>query len=115
MSTKAEEFRYWAERSGPKKPKSPPRPRRDEPVDTSKPGVSATDRRAKSRGAASGGAETAAGRKAAHALEESKGQPSRKSTRKAANRQKTDTKMRAERRIASASADLAAGRGRPSR
>jgi hypothetical protein len=49
------------------------------------------------------------------ALEESAARPSRKSTRKAANRQKTDTKMRAERRIASASADLAAGRGRPSR
>ena len=46
MSTKAERFRYELERSGPKKPKSPPRPRRDAPVDTAQPGVSATQRRA---------------------------------------------------------------------
>jgi hypothetical protein len=103
MATKAEEFRYWTERSGPKKSKSPPRPRRDDPVDTSKPGVSATDRKAAPRRAATGRAETAGrtGRKAAHALEESATRPSRKSTRKAANRQKTDVKMRAKKRTAS--------------
>jgi hypothetical protein len=37
MATKAEQFRYWTERSGPKKPKSPPRVRRDSSIDTSLP------------------------------------------------------------------------------
>ncbi len=92
MATKAEEFRYWTERSGPKKPKSPPRPRRDVPVDTAQPGVSATDRRA-------GRKESLhAAKKAAYVLEDSKGRPSRRSTRKSSNRQKTDSQMRAKRR-----------------
>lgn len=96
MATKAEQFRYSTERSGPKKPKSPARPRRDVPVDTSQPGVSATDRRAgfprkPSRAAAS---------KASHAFEPAASRPSRKSTRKANARQKTDTKMQAKRRAA---------------
>ncbi len=95
MSTKAEEFRYWTERSGPKKPKSAPRRRRDVPVDTSKPGVSATDRR-KTRGEPS----ARAGKKAAYALERSTSKPSRRSTRKAGNRQRTDTQMQAKSRIA---------------
>jgi hypothetical protein len=92
MATKAEQFRYWTERSGPKKPKSPPRARRDAPVDTSKPGVSATDRRAVPREES-----TSAGKKAPYRLEQSEGKPSRKSTRKSANRQRTDTKMQAKR------------------
>jgi hypothetical protein len=95
MSTKAEEFRYWTERSGPKKPKAPPRRRRDVPVDTSKPGVSASDRRSV-RGEAS--ARTA--KKAAYALEPTAAKPSRRSTRKAGNRQRTDTQMQAKSRIA---------------
>lgn len=45
MATRAEMFRYEQERSGPKKAKRPRRPRRDAPVDTSLPGVSATDKR----------------------------------------------------------------------
>jgi hypothetical protein len=89
MATKAEEFRYWQERSGPKKPKSPPRPRRDAAVDTSLRGVSATERRGRSHPSA------AAGKKAAFALEQSAGRPSRMSTRKATNRQRTDGKMQA--------------------
>ena len=88
MSTKAEEFRYWTERSGPKKAKSPPRPRRDFPVDTSKPGVSATDR----KGARRKPSATAA-KKATYALEPSAKRPSRLSTRKGKNRQRTDTQM----------------------
>ena len=96
MATKAERFRYWAERSGPKKPKQAPRPRRDAPVDTSQPGVSATDRRAgfprkESRAVAT---------KAQYAFEPAAAQPSRKSTRKAASRQRTDAKMQAKRRVA---------------
>lgn len=45
MATKAERFRYEEQRSGPKKEKRPVRPRRDNAVDTSLPGVSATDRK----------------------------------------------------------------------
>jgi hypothetical protein len=101
MSTKAEDFRYWAERSGPKKPRQPARPKRNVPVDTSKPGVSATDR----KGRAPRNESSRAGKKAVYTLEETKGRPSRKSTRKSANRQKTDTAMRAKIRTAEVRAD----------
>jgi len=94
MSTKAEEHRYWTERSGPKKAKSPPRPRRASSVDTSQPGVSASDRRAAPR------ASAAAGKKASYALEQTEGRPSRKSTRKGANRQRNDAQMRVKARTA---------------
>ena len=90
MSTKAERFRYQTERSGPKRPKAPPRPRRNTDVDTSKAGVSASDKRATSPRNES----SHAGRKAAYKLEESATKPSRKSTRRAANRVKTDSQMR---------------------
>lgn len=49
MATRSELFRYYEERSGPKKPKRAPRPPRNFPVDTALPGVSATDRRAGGR------------------------------------------------------------------
>ncbi len=93
MATKAEMFRYFTERSGPKKPKSPPRPRRNVPVDTSLPGVSASDRKPAPRKES-----VRAGKKATYALEDSAGKPSRRSTRKASNRQKTDAQMRSKRR-----------------
>jgi hypothetical protein len=93
MATKAERFRYWAERSGPKKPKQPPRPRRDLGVDTAQPGVSATDRRVGPRKAS-----PKVAKKAAYALERTEGRPSRRSTRKAANRQRTDAQMRVKQR-----------------
>jgi hypothetical protein len=93
MATKAEEFRYWQQRSGPKKAKRPPRPPRDVGVDTSAPGVSASDRRAAPRKPG-----VRAGKKAQFALEVSAGKPSRKSTRKAANRQKNDAQSRLKRR-----------------
>jgi hypothetical protein len=99
MATKAEEFRYWAQRSGPKKPKSSPRPRRDVPVDTSRPGVSATNRKA----GVPRNASASAGKKASYALEPAGERPSRKSTRKASNRQRTDTKMTAKGRTATPS------------
>ena len=95
MATRAERFRYWTERSGPKKPKSPPRPRRDAPVDTSKPGVSATDRKAGARKPS-----PKVGKKATYVLETTEGRPSRKSTRKAANRQRTDAQMQIKLRTA---------------
>jgi hypothetical protein len=56
--------------------------------------VSATDRKAAPRKPAK-----RAGRKAAYALEPSEGRPSRRSTRKASNRQRTDVKMRRLRRV----------------
>ncbi len=46
MATRGEMARYWIQRSGAKKSKSAPRPRRDSPTDTALPGVSASDRRA---------------------------------------------------------------------
>jgi hypothetical protein len=96
MATKAERFRYWTERSGPKKPKRTPRPRRDVPVDTARPGVSATDRRAGYPRTASRAPAT----KAAYAFEPAASRPSRKATRKANSRQRTDSKMQAKRRAA---------------
>lgn len=96
MSTKAEEFRYWKERSGAKKAKAPPRPRRDTPVNTAAPGVSGTDRKAASARKPS----VRAGKKALYALEvvAPGTRPSRKSTRKATNRQRTDAQMRVKAR-----------------
>jgi hypothetical protein len=91
MSTKAEEFRYWLERSGPKKQKEAKAPRRNGGVDTSQVGVSASDRRSIRR------ESLHSARKAAYALEDSAGKPSRLSTRKSSNRQKTDSQTRAKR------------------
>ncbi|HYS82837.1 MAG TPA: hypothetical protein VEM76_19160 [Anaeromyxobacteraceae bacterium] len=95
MSTKAERFRYELERSGPKKPKSPPRPRRDAPVDTAQPGVSATERRATPRRES-----PRVAKKAGYAFELTAGKPTRKSTRKSANRQRNDSQMRVKQRTA---------------
>jgi hypothetical protein len=107
MATKAEEFRYWTERSGPKKSKSAPRRRRDAPVDTSAAGVSATDRRG-----ARGEASVRTAKKAAYALERSTAKPSRRSTRKAGNRQRTDTQMQAKSRIAEVRPNSGVARGK---
>jgi hypothetical protein len=78
MATRAEWFRYQAERSGAKK--------------------SAVPRRAKP--AESTHESLHAGRKAVFVLEDSEGRPSRKSTRKASNRQKTDVQFRMKQRTA---------------
>lgn len=110
MSTLAERAHAKAQRdANPPKPKSAPKPRRDDPVDTSKPGVSATDRKA-------GGASTAARnmsnrveKKGGAALEDSaNGRPSRKSTRKSSGgvKRTTNLALRASRK-ASASKTLA--------
>ncbi len=94
MATKAEWFRYWKERSGAKEEKRAPRPRTRASA-ASRNGASPADgRHPAARESA------AAGKKAAYALEDSSARPSRKSTRKASNRQKTDTKMRVLRRTA---------------
>jgi hypothetical protein len=78
MATKTEWFRYETERSGAKRPKQPRRPRG----------------RADGQGATHN-ASPRAGKHAAYALEPAGGgRPSRKSSRKAANRQKTDVQFR---------------------
>jgi hypothetical protein len=79
MATRAEWFRYQAERSGTKKPAAAPR---------------ATAAQRASRD------PVRAGKKAVFALEDSAGRPSRKSTRKASNRQKTDVQFRIKQRTA---------------
>jgi hypothetical protein len=89
MTTKAEEFRYWQERSGPKKSKRT---------------------RAAPRGA--GRESLHAGRKAAYVLEDTAGKPSRCSTRKSSNRQKTDSQTRAKRWTAEVRPESRAGRPR---
>ena len=104
MATKAELFRYRQERSGAKRPAQPAKRRRDRPVNTAMPGVSATDRVA---GAGrSGGRNTSksAARKAPYMLEDSRVKASRKSTRKSANRQKTDSQLRAKQTLVITSA-----------
>ena len=86
MATRAELFRYALERAGPKKPKAVMRP----------------------RGRADGAQEGTkhnrserAGKHAIYALEAtSGGRPSRKSSRKGANRQKNDVQFRLKRNTA---------------
>jgi hypothetical protein len=76
------------ERAKPKKAKQPRKPRRDVGVDTSLPGTSATDRLAGNGPAAARNLKKNGSRKATVKMEVSVGQPSRKSTRKAANHAK---------------------------
>jgi len=84
MATRSEQFRYQAERSGPKKEKA--EQRRRGRADGAGP---ATPHNASQR----------ASKRAAYALEPSgTGRPSRKSSRKAANRQKTDVQFRMKRK-----------------
>ena len=82
MATRSEWFRYLAERSGPKKTKQP-QPRR-EGEGTKPHNVSAR-----------------AAKNALYALETAAaGRPSRKSSRKSANRQKNDVQFRMKRKAA---------------
>lgn len=78
------------------KPKKAPRPkrRRDVPVDTSQPGVSATDRKAGGGSTAARNRSQHAAKKATYALEDSAtGKPSRRSSRRAANRAKPGSNL----------------------
>jgi hypothetical protein len=88
MATKTERFKAMQERTArPAKSKKRPKPRRDTAVDTAKPGVSATDRKARRSARGSTSESARAGRKGGAALEGSEsGKPSRKSTRKSAGR-----------------------------
>lgn len=90
MATKAEWFRYEAERAGAKRPKSASRRRRG---------------RGDGTGESQHNVSARAEKKAVYVLEVAPGtRPSRKSSRKSANRQKTDTQFRMKR---------AAGEARP--
>lgn len=81
MATRAETFRYDAERSGPKLPKKARHQARPS--------------------AGSARSESAhAERKAAYTLEDTAGRPSRKSSRKASHHLRTDAKSQALRRLA---------------
>jgi hypothetical protein len=111
MATKAQLFRYQAERSGPKLPKKPPKPRRDYPVDTAKPGVSATDRKAGGDSSAGRNRSDAAAKNAAYALEDSRTRPSRRSTRRSRNRQKPDSNLKRRQTRATTSPSERAQRG----
>lgn len=94
MATKAERFRSKEERTGEPKPKRAPRPRRDIGVDTSKPGVSATDRKVGAGSTATRNASKRAAKKGGAALEDSAtGRPSRKSSRKSSGRAKRDSNL----------------------
>ena len=114
MSTKAQQARVEAQRTAnPPKPKSPPKPRRDEPVDTSEPGVSASDRKVGAASTATRNASARAEKKGGAALEDSaSGSPSRKSTRKSEGRvkQTTNLQLREERKTSSPKARAEAAR-----
>lgn len=95
MPTKAQWARYHDERSGPKRAKRPPRPRRDVPVDTSMPGISATHRKVGGGFTARRNFSRRSAANSPYVLEESAtGRPSRKSTRKSANRSKPSHPLR---------------------
>jgi hypothetical protein len=95
MATKAQLFRTQQQREAhPPKPNKPRRPRRDTPVDTSQPGVSATDRRAGGGNSGSRNISARAGRKGGAKLENSAtGKASRKSSRKSAGRIKAASNL----------------------
>lgn len=104
MATKAELFRYRQERSGAKRAKEPAKRRRDRPVNTALPGVSATDRIAGAGRSGVRNTSKSAARKAPYMLEDSRVKASRKSTRKSANRQKTDSQLRTKHTLVTTSA-----------
>jgi hypothetical protein len=114
MATRAELFRYRQERTGPKRPKSPKRPRRDQPVNTALPGISATDRKAGGNSTGTRNLSKSAAKKVPYMLEDSVARlpPSRRSTRRGANKQKQDAGLRNKQMQASSSPSQRARRGR---
>jgi len=102
MATKAEKFKADAQRRAkPPRAKQPARPPRNVGVDTSKPGVSATDRKAGGNSTAARNASKRAGNKGGASLEDSaNGKPSRRSTRKSEGRIKQATSLTRKKRRA---------------
>jgi hypothetical protein len=83
MATRAETYRADQQRTNPARPRTPKKPGIDDGVDTSQPGVSATDRRKGASHTADRNEADHASEKATSVLEDSEsGVPSRKSTRK---------------------------------
>jgi hypothetical protein len=119
MATKAERFKaQQAMDANPPKAKEPKRPPRNRPVDTAKPGVSATNRKA---GAGHSGMRNLSKRVAkagGAALEDSEtGVPSRKSTRRSSGRIKRTSNLqrKAVRETASGKARATRSRARKSK
>ena len=114
MATRAELFRYRQERTGPKRPKRPARPRRDRPVNTALPGVSATDRKVGGNSTGARNLSKSAAKRVPYQLEDSvaRVQPSRRSTRRGANKQKQDVQLREKQLRATNSPSQRARRGR---
>jgi len=98
MATKAQWFRYQAERSGPKRTKTPVKP---VPRVEGETGTAPARNRSKH-----------AGRKALYALEVTLpgAKPSRKSTRASANRQQNDAQARLRRAVSEGRPDSRAGK-----
>ncbi len=92
MATKAEWFRYNQQRSGPKRPKQAKKAAPDKPHNVS----------------------VKAAKKALYALEDSPAgkRPSRKSSRKASNRQKTDAQFRMRRQTGESQMNAHGGQAR---
>jgi hypothetical protein len=99
MATKAELFRYNSERAGPKKARGAKRPT----VAAALAAKTLTEPHNVSK---------RSGKKALYALEESVGQPSRKSSRKSSNRQKTDAQFRMKREVSEVRTSTKPGVGR---
>ncbi len=99
MATKAERFRYRAERAGPKKASAVKRPT----VAAALAAKAPTEPHNLSK---------RSGNKALYALEDSTGRPSRKSSRKSSNRQKTDVQFRMKRGVSEVRTSTKTGIGR---
>jgi hypothetical protein len=107
MATRAQRFRAEQQSAArPAKAKSPSRARRDVPIDTAQPGVSATDRKVGAGRSGTRNVSARAGRKGGASLEDSAtGRPSRKSTRKSTGVKRTSNlRQREVRRATSAKA-----------
>jgi len=99
MATKAEWFRYREERAGPKKASAARRPT----VAAALAAKAPTEPHNLSK---------RSGNKALYALEDSTGRPSRKSSRKSSNRQKTDVQFRMRREVSEVRTSTKTGIGR---
>jgi hypothetical protein len=110
MATKSQRFKSEQQRaSRPARRKSAPRARRDEPVDTAQPGVSASDRKVGAGRSGTRNISARAQRKGGARLEDSAtGKPSRKSTRKSTGVKRTSNlRQRQVRRVSSPKARAA--------
>ncbi len=92
MLRKALKFKRDQTRPAPKAPSKKKRKKAN--VDTSEPGVSASDKRAGGKSSAKRNFSKSADKKASFALEDSSKSPSRKSTRGSSNRQKPDSQLK---------------------